>query len=359
MVENEELMKEELEKRVKKFLKCFEDAREELSEENIHDLRISIQRLRASCYLAAGMSNPKGLKRIMKASGEVRDCHIALSIIDEFGGVPGLEGLLTLKLQNNMENLRVVLAKTDVESIVERVRGLRIRETSNFDIMRIIADLFLEFKSFEGSYAEGDPAVLHKMRIALKKLRYTLEALKYSFIDDELLKSMHELQQLLGEIHDIDLFIERFGAHRDLLSERRRALISELQFDRVNAIEPFMKVSILSQKFQSAPEDAMEYAEYSSHGFGCYAILKEYQVKDEDILKAAILKDSGAPTSELKEIFGERVAWLVSEIKRREGESDEDFFKRLREGGSDLMLLKLAEAKEKGEDIEKLMDENL
>jgi len=357
MVENRELVKEALEKRVENFIRCFESAREELSEENIHDLRVSIQRLRASCYLAAGMK-PKGLKRIMKASGEVRDCHIALSIIDEFGGVQGLEELLTLKLQDSMESLREVLAKTDVESIAEKVRGLRIRESSNFDIMRIIADLFLEFKSFEGSYADGDPAVLHRLRIALKKLRYTLEILKYSFIDEELLSNMHELQQLLGEIHDIDLFLERFGAHKDLLSEKRRALISRLQFDRVDGIEPFMKVSIISQRFKDAPKDAMDYAEYSSHGFGCYAILREYRVEDEDVLKAAILKDSGAPASELKEIFGERVAWLVSEIKRREEESDEDFFKRLREGGSDLMLLKLAEAREKGEDIEK-MDENL
>jgi len=353
MVENRELVKEALEKRVENFIRCFESAREELSEENIHDLRVSIQRLRASCYLAAGMK-PKGLKRIMKASGEVRDCHIALSIIDEFGGVQGLEELLTLKLQDSMESLREVLAKTDVESIAEKVRGLRIRESSNFDIMRIIADLFLKFKSFED--AGEDPAVLHRLRIALKKLRYTLEILKYSFIDEELLSNMHELQQLLGEIHDIDLFLERFGAHKDLLSEKRRALISRLQFDRVDGIEPFIKVSILSQRFKDAPKDAMDYAEYASHGFGCYAILKEHLVEDEDILKAAILKDSEAPASELKEIFGERVAWLVSEIKRREEESDEEFFKRLREG--DLTLLKLAEAKEKGEDIGK-MDENL
>jgi CHAD domain-containing protein len=372
----EEMVGEELEKRLEKFLERLGDARKEASEENIHDLRISIQRLRASCYLAGRMNGSKikvkELKGIMNASGEVRDCHIALAITREMGGSQGMEDLLALKLQKSTEDLSKALAGVDTDKIVKRLKVVRIRETSTFDVLRIIADLFLKFKSFEDRYAEGDPVVLHRMRMSLKRLRYTMEILKgsFSFIDEGLLKDMQELQQLLGGIHDIDSFLDRFGVYEGPLTEKRRELTSRLLplIGRVSAIEAFMKVSLLAQRFRGAPRDAMDYAEYSSHAFGCYAILREYGVEDEDILKAAILKDvmnGYGSEDEVRDLFGEKTAWLISAIKRRRGESGEDSFNRLRAGGRDVMLLKLAEARESGMDTTRLeaelkaLDENL
>jgi hypothetical protein len=179
---------------------------------------------------------------------------------------------------------------------------------------------------------------------------------------------LQELQQLLGEKHYIDSFLYRFGVYEDALTEKRRGLTSRLPplVERVGAIEAFMKISVLARRFGGAPRDAMDYAEHSSRAFGCYAVLREYGVKDEDILRAAILKDSPRGSEdEVRELFGERVAWLISEIKRRREESEEDFFNRMREGGRDVMLLKLAEAKAAGRDDKKLeaelsaMDENL
>jgi len=370
----EDRVEEELEKRLEKFLERLEDARKEASEDNIHDLRISIQRLRASCYLAGRMNGSKikvkELKGIMEASGELRDCHIALAIIREMGGSQGLENLLALKLQKSAEDLLEALAGVDTDRIVKRLKGVRIRETSNFETMGIIADLFLKFESFEDSYADGDPTVLHRMRMSLKRLRYTLEMLKgsFSFIDEDLLGNMQELQQLLGEIHDIDSFLDGFGVYEDTLKEKRKGLTSRLPplVERVSAIKNFMKVSLLAQRFSGAPRDAMDYAEYSSRAFGCYVVLREYGVEDEDILRASILKDvARGSEDEVRELFGERVAWLISEIKRRRGESEEDFFNRMRAGGRDVILLKLAEAKAAGRDTKKLeaelraMDENL
>lgn len=370
----EERVEEELDKRLGKFLERLGDAREEASEENIHDLRISIQRLRASCYLAGRMNGSKvrvrELKGIMEASGEIRDCHIALAIVREMGGSQGMEDLLALKLQKSAEDLREALEGVDTDRIVRRLKEVRIGETSPFETMCIIADLFLEFESFEGSYTEGDPIVLHRMRMSLKRLRYTIEILKgsFSFIDEELIGSMQELQQLLGEIHDIDSFLDRFGVYEDALKEKRRELTSRLPplVERVSAIKAFIKVSILARRFRGAPRDAMDYAEYSSRAFGCYAVLREHGVEDEDLYKAAILKDvPRGSEDEVRELFGEKVAWLISAIKRKRGESEEDFFNRMKDGGRDVMLLKLAETKAAGRDTRRLeaelraMDENL
>ncbi|MDY6985501.1 MAG: CHAD domain-containing protein [Candidatus Thermoplasmatota archaeon] len=339
-----------LEERLEKFLGCVEKTKKDVNEENVHDLRVSIRRLRAACYLAGRMNGKKikvkELKKIMRASGEIRDCHVVLRMIRDLGGSQGIEELLSLKLQKSTDNFRKVLESIDVGKVAKSIRGIRVRETNAFDTLKIIADLFLKFRAFED--AGDDPYVLHRMRISLKRLRYSLELIGKVGI----LKEIQELQQLLGDIHDIDAFLERFGVYEEPLKERRRVLTSKLPqlVGIVNTIEPFIKVSMLTQEFRDAPEEAMEYAEYSGQNFKCYMILKkELGVDDKELLEAAILKDvlkGSATEEEVKEIFGERVAWLVSEVNEKEGESKEEFFRRLKDDGRDLVLLKLAEAKQ-------------
>jgi len=110
---------------------------------------------------------------------------------------------------------------------------------------RIVAVRTAELYAFIPE-ALGDRAVsaMHDMRIAAKRLRYLLELVGFCFgeVGEEAQTRARELQDVLGEIHDCDVMLERISASRarepegfDALAERfagRRAK----QFSRFVAL---------------------------------------------------------------------------------------------------------------------------
>ena len=95
-----------------------------------------------------------------------------------------------------------------------------------------------EFLAYEPHIAHPERvAELHRMRIAAKHLRYTLEifAPLYGKALRKPLKVVKEIQELLGEIHDCDVwiaFVPQFIAE-----ERTRALD---YFGEATSAEAFM-----------------------------------------------------------------------------------------------------------------------
>ena len=80
----------------------------------------------------------------------------------------------------------------------------------------------------------GDPAALHRLRIAFKRWRYVLEILQAihlyaGFPTAPALKSARELQTSLGLLHDLDVLIDQLGSQPGL---GRAALLSHLRIRR-------------------------------------------------------------------------------------------------------------------------------
>ena len=91
------------------------------------------------------------------------------------------------------------------------VPGLRPRATLLENARAIIAVRVAEMFSFAD--AIGDPARdedLHNMRIAAKRLRYTLEMFRVCLGPDgpALIDSVKEIQDRIGVIHDADVLVE-------------------------------------------------------------------------------------------------------------------------------------------------------
>jgi hypothetical protein len=91
------------------------------------------------------------------------------------------------------------------------VPGLRPRATLLANARAIIAVRVAEMFSFAG--AIGDPARdedLHNMRIAAKRLRYTLEMFRVCLGPNgpALIDSVKEVQDRIGVIHDADVLVE-------------------------------------------------------------------------------------------------------------------------------------------------------
>jgi hypothetical protein len=93
-----------------------------------------------------------------------------------------------------------------------RVKGIDCDETVARNARRIIAVRLDELLSFS-PYVD-DPAnvtELHDLRIAAKRLRYTLELFRFAFPSGlpNLIDEVKEIQEHIGAMHDADVMIER------------------------------------------------------------------------------------------------------------------------------------------------------
>jgi CHAD domain-containing protein len=76
-------------------------------------------------------------------------------------------------------------------------------------IDRLVGTRLHEYMNAREQFVSGNEAALHGMRIALKKLRYTVEAAQ-GFIggwDDRALRKMQVAQKLMGETRDIEILM--------------------------------------------------------------------------------------------------------------------------------------------------------
>ena len=97
---------------------------------------------------------------------------------------------------------------------------------------RIVAMRTAELYAFvPEALGERAASAMHDMRIAAKRLRYLLEMVGFCFgeVGAEAQARARELQDVLGEIHDCDVMLERIAASRagepdgfDALAERFR-----------------------------------------------------------------------------------------------------------------------------------------
>ena len=100
----------------------------------------------------------------------------------------------------------------------QRIAGLEGDMLLSEAARRIVAVRTAELYAFVPE-ALGEHAVsaMHDMRIATKRLRYLLEMVGFCFGDvgEEARLRARELQDVLGEIHDCDVMLERIAVSRE------------------------------------------------------------------------------------------------------------------------------------------------
>lgn len=232
---------EALEKRTWALLDEIPGVRENKDPECLHRMRVASRRFRNAlplfpgCFPASEAKRwEKEARRVGRALGEARDADVQVhSIAGWLAGLedsrlrPGMERLL-LRLSQKREKLqeRVLGALDRLEGgplkseLPEALRGLSVEmrlacpaETGPIvrDVaLRLLTRRLAELEAFDS--VAGHPErveELHAMRIAAKRLRYTLEVFR-SLLGGEatlFLEKLKEMQDLLGEIHDCDVWI--------------------------------------------------------------------------------------------------------------------------------------------------------
>lgn len=207
--------------------------------EHVHQMRVASRRMRNGLSLfkdclskSQAKTWGKEIQTITKALGNARDLDIQIDLLNRFytGTLeerykPGINRLL-LRLNQQREKAQKKVTRTledlQAQGTLEQMRRQLCEMTAGSESLYLfapslykhafeaISSTLEEFLSYEAHIHDPEKvAELHAMRIAGKHLRYTLEVFApiYGHTLDPHVRAMKELQDLLGEIHDNDVWI--------------------------------------------------------------------------------------------------------------------------------------------------------
>jgi CHAD domain-containing protein len=203
-----------------------------------HDLRVATPRLRAALQLFERKRQlapaRAAVKALGDALGEVRELQVQSAWLAaaaggaadaERRGVEALRGEREAKLPRRVDRLRQALARWASEgagSVGAASDGLEIsgRLAGRRGRKRLARRLRQTSRRAADTAESDDPRTAHRMRIAVKKLRYLAELCQPAFHHEmkALLDRIEPLQETLGQLHDADVHIavvEKFLVRAD------------------------------------------------------------------------------------------------------------------------------------------------
>ncbi len=248
------------------FASQFAKTKKRATEKAIHDLRVSIRRFVAVLDViriivpATGLSKTrKQLKRLLNAFSELRDVQVQIvtvrGLVGEFNVLNLFLTLLLVREKQIIRRMHVELRDFRIEQINPVIAGIEkelqsvladpvLRDAAKAIVLGTLARTFSRVVQLKPAALTGKGNRIHRLRIAFKRFRYTVEALGAILpnVTTRLMKSMNAYQVRMGNIQDIDIMIasirDHAKSHRrfdqaqfrmliDRLMERRRELVLE------------------------------------------------------------------------------------------------------------------------------------
>ena len=237
--------------------------------ECLHRMRVASRRLRSLLPLVSDCLPAKQtvrwrkqLRRVTRALGDARDADVqAVCLLDALKDCrndrhrPGLERLL-LRFRQRRDDLQAPLADT-----LERLASGRLMQRMEMALRYLMAtsQLYADSESARHTYGRCRSAImrrlqevlaaaatirgphsnteLHTTRIAVKRLRYTLQAFAPLYPDtlNDAIRTARRLQDVLGNVHDCDVWVEMLPTF--LEEEKARTLA---YFGNAEPFEPLV-----------------------------------------------------------------------------------------------------------------------
>ena len=229
------LLLDSLNTRWDKYQAELKTCRREFSEEAVHDFRVAARRLLSSLdLLRAVMPDPRiqKIRRILKDQldnlDDLRDVQVLLADISEtIHEIPALQPFqeyLQHKEKKLLRAARKEIKSLKIESLSKRIKKLN-QTIETFKQTDLDASLF---SAVDEAYAivnqryalvdPGQPATIHRLRIAFKKFRYMIEAI-YPILENppaDYLKRMHDYQAAMGDIQDMEVALQELADFGEL-----------------------------------------------------------------------------------------------------------------------------------------------
>lgn len=222
-----QLLLEALEKRWKKYRMELKRCRSEFSNEAVHDVRIALRRLLSLIRLLNSILPRPRLRKLDRAIknqldefDDLRDTQVMLAeiseTISEFPQLQKLQAHLERVEKGLLMDLGKKIKKLDLKEVTRRIRKTResLKREVDVDmvapILMSVDDAFQVTKQRYDRIDPSQPVTIHRLRIAFKAFRYMVEII-HPLLDDfpeENLKLMNDHQSLMGEIQDLEVFMQ-------------------------------------------------------------------------------------------------------------------------------------------------------
>ena len=262
------LVADAIKERSARFLKNLKRALKHPVGDPIHDLRVSVRRL-AAALLATGEIRKSRiaadvlsqLDALMRPLGKVRDAQVQLGLLGALGNrdakavsaftdlLEQRESRFRAKSQKAMKRLDGARIRNGCRQVRAELDGERCgdeaaRRAAARTAYRILLRCYRAVRSYRlRALHRRDLDALHKMRLALKRMRYTTEVLQAALpgLTRSRLKLFGRHQTYMGDIHDLDVLAgnirEFYGAtaapavHRvaDRLTRRREQIFGKFR----------------------------------------------------------------------------------------------------------------------------------
>lgn len=231
---------------------------EPANEEAVHDFRVALRRTRTLLEVGRPVFGRfhadevrNALRDVQRATGALRDEEVLLELLASIDGLAGdsnhpppyagnvqawidsrrrrerrLRSALRRKVrEGELDRGRYLLAAL----VAFRIKPSRDRRVTKF-ARRAVDEARREVEHRRRAPMD-DPEALHDLRIACKRLRYTVEAFESVLPPAlvELAQTATRLQNRLGRLHDVDLAIASVKGARQLLDVARDGLLGALQ----------------------------------------------------------------------------------------------------------------------------------
>ncbi len=221
--------------------KCWKDYRQELkrcrtefSDEAVHDLRVATRRMLALVELLNSISSHPRLEKVtdffkdeLNQFDDLRDTQVMLAEISEvLQQLPQLHEFQK-QLQSEEEKIRRTVHKK-IKKFDTSGLGKRIRKTQQSiedemsdglasQAMQAVDDAFSLTRQRLEWVDPTRAATIHRVRVAFKSFRYMVEII-HPLLQDyptENLKRMNDYQSLMGEIQDIEVFMQTLADYSE------------------------------------------------------------------------------------------------------------------------------------------------
>jgi CHAD domain-containing protein len=234
-----EVLLQAFRKRWKRFDKELNSSQKKISEDGVHDLRVAIRRyeavldvyqaFRGRIRIHEGLAE---LNFLLEPLGELRNAQVQRGMVESLLGEVKFSTFqfhryLSRRVEKRLNQLvkrmgtfeprvNTVIYEKVIADLSESVSGpVRTRATVPVEnkISKKVLKKFLDATALFQAPIENnlDLVSLHKMRLAYKKFRYATEVLQdpLGTVGEELFEQMHQYQDQLGKIHDLDLLIQQ------------------------------------------------------------------------------------------------------------------------------------------------------
>ena len=216
-----------LDERWEKYRAELKNCRNEFSEEAVHDLRVATRRLRAVMDMLRLLDPEPRVKKVrlflkeqLNALDELRDTQVMLGEVSEslahFPDLKAFEEHLQSREKKLLRKTRKEIKDSEPADLEKRMEELRSWIEENVQgrgwtarLWSVVDQVYARAMQALGEVDPSQPASIHRLRVAFKKFRYTVEVVYpvlWGFAE-ECLEQMHDYQTRMGDVQDASVFL--------------------------------------------------------------------------------------------------------------------------------------------------------